>query len=333
LKIKPGQLAFLTKLIELNITEKNWDNANKYIDVISQRKNGVFFTSHFKSKILKKQNKCEKAMVLYKTMLDDYPWHKYALSGLAECYYELKKQSELKEYLDDFIMQNPDITYAYILKSQLMSRFDKYTKAIDFINNSLENKKIEGVSVYVELARLYAISGDKDAEYNTYINGLKNNSKDIGLLLLLAEYYGKNEQFNEAIEVYEKVLLLNPRENVAINNLATILLDDLGEVDDINKAIQLSEVFKQSRSPYFLDTYGWAQLKNGNIDKALSIFKKVIILQSEVPVFHYHLAVAYYKAGNTIAASSELSQALHLGKGLEFPEKHLIEELFAKIKN
>jgi Flp pilus assembly protein TadD len=173
----------------------------------------------------------------------------------------------------------------------------------------------------------------KEEEFSAYSEALKVNSQDTNLLLLLAAYHEKNNEFDNAIEQYEKILFINPHNKEAKNNFASILLDHYGETKDVDKAVQLSESFKQLKQPYFLDTYGWAQLKLGNKELALSIFEEVIILAPEVPVFRYHLAVAYYGMSDTMTAALELRQALRNGKGKAFPEKVLIEKLLAQIKN
>lgn len=143
----------------------------------------------------------------------------------------------------------------------------------------------------------------------------------------------EKKDYDQALRLYEKILSINPRHNVSKNNLATLLLDHYGKSEDIDKAIQITKPFKQSKHPYFLDTYGWAQLKSGNVEDALSIFNKVIIIEPDTPVFRYHLAVAYNLLGDKITAISELKQALYLGKGKNFTEKVLIENLLAKLKS
>ena len=333
LRFSPAKVTLLIKLIELNIDEQNWDIANKYIDIIKQQKNGGLYAQYFKARVLQKQNKNKQAIVIYKEILENYPGLKDALVGMAESYSALNQQSQMKQYLDGVIQNNPNIIFPYILKSQLLSLEKQNSEAIKLLNSALKTQEIKHPSLYIELARQHTVLGEKDAEYQTYIEALNYNSEDIKLLLLLASFHEKKKEFDKAVEQYDKVLLINPRQNIAKNNLATILIDHYGKPEDIDKAVQLTITFKQSKQPYFLDTYAWAQLKNGRINKALPIFKKVALLAPDVPVFRYHLAVAYNSLGDTMSAVSELKQALYLGKEKVTPEKVLIEELLAEIKS
>ncbi|NOR70136.1 MAG: tetratricopeptide repeat protein [Methylomarinum sp.] len=201
------------------------------------------------------------------------------------------------------------------------------------MHQALKQKDTKEPAIFIELGRLYRMIGDKNNEQKIYLQGLEQSPKNIILMLNLASNHEINQAFDDAIALYEKVLLINPQHNVSKNNLATVLLDHYGKTDDLNKAIQLTESFKQSNQPYFLDTYGWAKLKSGKTAEALSIFKQVILLEPNTLIFRYHLAVAYYNLGNLMSAGAELKQALYLGKGEEFSEKVLIKNLLVKIKD
>lgn len=329
----PGQLVILDKLVKLNVAAQNWDSANRYINRIQQQKKGKILAHYLKGRLLQKQNKFEEAILVYKDILKYAPWINDALIAMIACHLELNQKTQMMKYLDAFTSKHPNVFSGFLQKSKLLSSDKYYSKAIELLSSAVNNEGLYSIPLYVELARLYAILDNKDAEFNAYSEGLKVNSQDTNLLLLLASYYEKNKEFDKAVEQYEKILLINSHHNEAKNNLASILLDHYGEDKDVEKAVQLSKSFKQSKQPYFLDTYGWAQLKKGNQELALSAFEEVVILAPKVPVFRYHLAVTYYNMSDTMTAASELRQAIRNGKGKAFPEKVLIEKLLAKIKN
>ncbi len=332
LRYLPSQLNILTQLVELYGDKKQWKNVDKYIDRVGSHKNGDVLSVYLRAKVHYKKNECGKAINSYAELLEKSPWVKYALVDMAECYLVLKQQLKMNDYLDGFIKKHPNMIAAYLLKSQIMGRSKRYKKAIGFIRKSLENNSINHGLLYAELGRLYAIVGDKDAEYKAYVDGLNSAPNNMGLLMQLAAYYERGKAFDKAIEQYKKILSINSRHHVAKNNLAIIYLDFYGDADHVKNALQLSEIFKQSLNPYFLDTYGWAQLKNGDMDTAMTAFNKVIFIAPDIPVFRYHLAVGYHKLGDKLAAISELKQAIQLGKGKVYPERKMTEELLAELK-
>jgi len=329
----PNNLKILTQLIELNFNSENYEQANKYITKIRLQKNGIFLANYLKANSLQRQKKYDEAIIAYKGLLDKAPWLKDALTGMADCYLQLNQQSKMMVYLDELIKNNPNNIFPSILKSQLLTADKKYKKAITFISSTLKKQTIKNTSLHSELGRLYGLVGDKQNQEKTYLEGLGTNPKDISIMLSLASSYEKDHFFDKALDIYEKILVINPRHNVSKNNLATILLDHFGESKDIKKATKIVKTFKQSKHPYFLDTYGWAKLKSGEVEDALAIFKKVIIISPNTPIFRYHLAIAYNLIGDNFSATSELKQALYMGKGRNYAEKVLIEELLAKLKN
>lgn len=332
LRYIPSQLVLMTKLVELNIKEKNWNSANKYIERIRLQKNGRLLAHFFKGQILQEQNQCKDAITIYKDLLKSSPWLNDVLIAISDCYSTLNQKTKRQEYLDTFIKSNPNITSVYILKSQLLLQNKQVKKASTLLKNALQNDKLNHIVIYAELAKLFQSTGNHKAEYTAYKDGLKIAPNNISLMLPLAIYHEKTGEFDKATSLYEEILKINPKLNVVKNNFATILLDHLGTTDNINKALQLTQTFKQSTQPYFLDTYGWALLKSGKIEKAISIFKKVTLLAPNTAVFHYHLGFGYYQLDDMMAASVELRQALYSESKKDFPEKVLIQELLAKIK-
>lgn len=329
----PSNLMLMIRLVELNFDEKNWDIATQYINNIKLQKNGLLIAEYLNGKILQQQNKYAEAIVFYKKLLEKAPWIKEALSGVVDCYVQLNQQANAKLYVNELINNHSDIVFPYIVKSQLLAAENKAKQAISFLVDAMEQEKIKNPSINIELARLYSVVGDKESEKQTYLKGLRAWPKDISLMIHLALFFEGEKSIDKAVEIYELILQNDPRNSVAKNNLATLLLDHYGEEKDIIKAAQIVSSFKQAKQPYFLDTYGWAKLKLGDVEKALSIFKQVTILEPNVPIFRYHLAVAYNNLGDEMSASSELKQALSLGKSKNFPEKGLIEELLVKLKN
>jgi tetratricopeptide (TPR) repeat protein len=48
----------------------------------------------------------------------------------------------------------------------------------------------------------------------------------------------------------------------------------------------------------------------GNLDKAIETIEKVVKAAPTVPVFRYHLGMAYYKQGNIAEAKTHLAKAI-----------------------
>ncbi len=325
----PKQVSILNKLITLNIAEKNWEKTDKYLQAVSRLRNGKLFSSYFKAKILLEKGELKDAKVAYQAFVTEYPWHKDAFLELLN-FYQQAKQKE--QYVNQFIDKNPNVVFAYIVKSQLMAKNKKNKQVISFLNKTLTHKALRHPALYLELVRLYSLSSKKQLAYDVNQEGLKLFPEHTGLKLWLATYYEKEQRFDEAVNVYNDILKKNIRHQIARNNLATILVEQYGKAKDIEQAVQLVSIFKQSKQAYFLDTYAWVLVYKGELEQALSILEQVIVYNGEVPVFHYHLAQAYYKMNNHLSAITALKQALRLGEKREFLEKSAAKALLAKLK-
>ena len=59
-----------------------------------------------------------------------------------------------------------------------------------------------------------------------------------------------------------------------------------------------------------MDTLGWVYYKSGETDKAVTLLVKVVDKAPKVPIFEYHLGMAYHKAGNSKSAKIHLAAAV-----------------------
>ena len=129
--------------------------------------------------------------------------------------------------------------------------------------------------------------------------------------MLLASASSTQGQIDNAITAYDGALRLNPRNVLAANNLAVLLVDYKGDPQNLQKAFALSRDFeKDVPHPLFLDTLGWVRFKMGQQDEALRLMKDAVAKSPEVPTLNYHLGMAYYQSGKTAEARAYLSKAL-----------------------
>lgn len=112
---------------------------------------------------------------------------------------------------------------------------------------------------------------------------------NVSLHLNLAMVYHQMGNYEEAIKTYERILHLDPDLDVALNNLAWLLLTAPDErLRNPRRAVILAKlaVFRK-RIPIYLDTLAEAYYVNGEIEKAVELIKEAIALADE--------NVGYYK--------------------------------------
>ena len=100
----------------------------------------------------------------------------------------------------------------------------------------------------------------------------------------MASAYSGQGQIDTAITAYDGALRLNPRNVLAANNLAVLLVDYKGDPQNLQKAFALSRDFeKEAPHPLFLDTLGWVRFKMGQQEDALRLMKDAVAKSPESP--------------------------------------------------
>jgi tetratricopeptide (TPR) repeat protein len=336
LRIEPENLILLEKLVKLDLLTSKWDEAKTTLQRISNSANpqAQNLASYLEGQIFQGQGDYAKAVTSYKKLLTSVPDNYDVLTNLAKCYGGLNKKAEMIVLLNDLLAKNSQNASAGIVLSHLLLLDKQFDKANSLLKNLIStNPKVS--ELYDSLAKVKSAQGDNKSAITIYQEGLKQNSGDVKLLLPLAALYETQGDYDSAISSYETLLAGDPNLDLAVNNLASVLSEHYTSIDKLKHAVELAEKFKDSKQPYYKDTYAWAVIKQGDLVKGLNLLNQIITSAPNVAVFRYHLGVAHYKNGNNGAPIAELKQALELGaKNHGFADekaaKALLDEIQAK---
>jgi tetratricopeptide (TPR) repeat protein len=135
---------------------------------------------------------------------------------------------------------------------------------------------------------------------------LPENGMVLSTLGLVLDTAGR---WSEAKQVYEVVIKLNPNDGVVLNNLAFLLTEHGGDLDDALTKAQRAKQLLPDLSEVS-DTLGWIYLKKNLTDNAIDIFKDLVKKVPAQAIFRYHLGMAYSQKGDRTRALKELQDAL-----------------------
>lgn len=166
------------------------------------------------------------------------------------------------------------------------------------------------ISAYRYLGTAYVRQDRLSEAAALYREGLASNPDHAGLLLLQAELYQTRSDMDRALEVYERLLELQPESDVVRNNLAVLLMDHYPTEDNLRRAQQLTARLADSDNPVFLDTVGWLQYRLGNYPQALVLLQDAVRRGGTAPIYRYHLGMAYLKSEMHDEAREQLELAL-----------------------
>lgn len=114
--------------------------------------------------------------------------------------------------------------------------------------------------------------------------------------LLLGNILQDQDKVSDAIFMYKRAILVEPKFYKPYYNLGNIYLADdkpFLAIENYRIANKLNNAF-----PYAYYNLGCAYLEAGNLKKAKIVFLKAIELKNTVPEFHYNLAYTYKMLNN-----------------------------------
>lgn len=111
----------------------------------------------------------------------------------------------------------------------------------------------------------------------------------------------RDHKYEEARNVYEQMLKIDPQYLFALNNLAYLLMTDM---NDPQAALPYSEQAARiaPNDGRVLDTLGWNHVLLKNYDDAISRLRQAIQLEPGMSAIHYHAAEAFFRRGTSEGA-------------------------------
>ena len=313
LKAAPNQVVFLNQKAELDIKEKRWNDAQETIGQLVLSSTNKWETQYLQANIFQGKGQYAEAVILYEKLLEQFPDRLDSLINLARSLEAIKSRDKAISYLESHHAKHPDILPVIELLGEFYIANKDIEKAKHLFTEQLKQMPNE-VALYLDLAKIESILlkssvGARDV----VLKGLEVNPDNPILLFSLASWYDQVGDKSNARKTYEHLLEIQSSNDLAINNLAVLLIN-YGNPEDAVKGRALAEKFKNNENPNFQDTYAWALVKTGHNNEAIKLLESILLKEPKTPEFRYHLGVAYYESGNTATAIAELKKALNLSE-------------------
>lgn len=232
------------------------------------------------------------------------------LMGLSETYAGQGQYDKAVQVLQTELNKRPDLVQIRIALGNLAFRAGKYDLAIQNYQALIQKQPDDG-GAYVRLGETYRRKGDTKAAVDAFRKAKELLPNDVQPYLQLALLLDGGGQPEQARPIYEQILKLQPDNAVALNNLAYMMAETGGDLD---QALALAERAKQKLPADInvADTLGWIYIKKNLSDNAISIFRDLVTRKPDVSTFRYHLGMALYQRGDKSQARKELQTALQL---------------------
>ena len=231
-----------------------------------------------------------------------------AQRNLASLSLDAQKPAEALAISRTVQKQRPKEGVGYILEGDVHAAAKNWDQSVDAYRAGL--KAAPGPELAIKLHTALTFGG-KTAEADRFAaDWMKGNPKDAALPLYLGDRAIATNKLPDAQRLYDRVIALQPRNAVALNNMAWVA-GQLGRADALSLAERANEA--APNQPAFMDTLAMLLSAKGDNARALDLQKKALALQPNVPLFKLNLAKIHIKAGDKDAARTLLAEISALG--------------------
>jgi tetratricopeptide (TPR) repeat protein len=264
------------------------------------------------------QNKNTEARKEFDQALDLAPDYLPALEQAVNLDLMEKQYAAAQQRVQQQAGQNPKAAALQLLLAKVLVARGDTNQAESVLLKAIELQP-DSQSAYLMLAQFYTAANQNQKALADLQAALAKNPKDVAALMLMGITYNSEKDYKDARDAYEKLLAIAPNNGVAINNLACLYAEHLGQLD---KACQLA---RQARDlaptdPAIADTLGWILYQKGQYSSALSLLRESVDKLYAVPEAQFHLGMTYYMMGDEANARTAFQRALQLNE--DFPQKN-----------
>lgn len=259
------------------------------------------------------------------------PANPRGLMGLVETQMAQSHPDQALQLLQSESDKNPNNLDLRLAIGNIAVRSGKYEEALQAFNailNSLDKSSKQRGDIFLRIGETYRRKGDDAGAVGVLQKArevLPDNVTVLSTLALTLDHAGR---WTEAKQAYEATLKLDANNGIGLNNLAYLIAEHNGDLDDaLTKAQKAKQLLPNTYE--VSDTLGWIYLKKNLSDNAIEIFKDLVTKAPNQSTFRYHLGMALYQKGDKPKAIKELAEALKYNPPKDEREK--IQQLLTRL--
>jgi tetratricopeptide (TPR) repeat protein len=229
-----------------------------------------------------------------------------AIERLVDLDIAAKQYATAIDRVQKLIDKDPNLAQPWGLRGKIHLAQRDLTRAEGDLLKAIDlDPKLE--PAYLLLAQLY-LASNRAEEAIAKLTAFVEKNKTVPALMQLGMINQGLQHFDAARDAYEKLLTVAPNFPLALNNLAVLYSEHLGQFD---KAYDLAKRGREAapNEPNLADTLGWILFKKGDYGNALRLLQDSASKLPDQPVIQYHLGMAHYMLGEEGPARIALQKA------------------------
>jgi tetratricopeptide (TPR) repeat protein len=309
ISVYPGSEENLQLLATLQLQQQNWQGAEDAAKALRASGADSEIVSRILSAAYAGLKDYSNAIDVLTEENEKSPLGARPLANLVQAYIDADRIGDAERFLRNMIDKNPTHYDGRILIAQVLAYQRRYEEAREFLRQAVDLERPRP-EAYEALYRAFVAEGRRADAGFAIEQGVAAAPDSDGLKILLADNHIVLSRMDEAAALYEDILVRRPNDLIVANNLASILSDRPDEKSRA-RALQIAAPLKTASNGYFLDTYGWALFRNGQIDEAVSALEKATVIDGAPLEARLHFAQALMAKGDTAKAREQLEAIIN----------------------
>jgi tetratricopeptide (TPR) repeat protein len=265
LKQRPDDVTALDMLMTLDLVTKNWQGAEQTLARLRQISTGNNPLALLaEGRFYEAQRRLSEARRAYERAAVLAPNEPEPLMFLVKVEVALGQVTQSRTRLEALLDSHKDHSFAHGLLGEVLALTREYDAAALHYREAVRvNPK--WMTPWLNWATLSLSQKKPDIAVQVLEEGLKANPESEEFHMLLASAHSERGQIDLAMGAYETTLRLNPRNLLAANNLAVLLVDHKRDPSSLQRAFSLSRDFeKEAPHPLLSIRSAGCDLRWGN---------------------------------------------------------------------
>jgi putative PEP-CTERM system TPR-repeat lipoprotein len=248
--------------------------------------------------MMKKTQAAEDYLKAALAMQPDFPAAQLALAEL----YVRKGWHELALMIAGNLQKkHPKAAAGFQLEGDVLMGQNKAARALPAYEQALAFSRTGELTI--KIANALRAAGRQDEGARRLAQWMRLHPEDVRVQLYKAETLLADKQYKPAAAQLESILKQDPKNIVALNNLALAY--------QLSQDVRAQQVAEQAYSlasdqAVVMDTLGWILVEQGDSARGLAILQKANARSPQARDIRYHMAMGLYKSGDKAAARKEL---------------------------
>lgn len=316
LQLQPGQRNAQLLLAAAYRGQGNLDEALVLYREIEKTGGGNPQSTIMMGQVLLQQKKTAEAREVFLRAAALLPESAMVLEQLVNADLMEKKPQAARERVEAAIAQYPKLAGpGHLLLAKISLAQGDKVAAEAALKKSIELQP-EVSTAYFLLAGLYINTNQQQKALANLQESLARNPKDATALMLTGVIQEQQKNYPAARDAYEKLVAIDARSFIALNNLAWLYFS---QFDQIDKALEFALKARElnPQQPNTADTLGWILYHKRQYPRALSLLQEAADRLPDSAEIRYHLGMTHYMMGEETPARLALTQALQGGNFAE----------------